>query len=133
MTDPDEKTMQQGAINGMLEALKDPYTIYVPASETKEFTKELTGDFVGIGVQVVIKDGYRTVVTPLEDTPAFRAGIQADDRIVEIDGKSTLGLSADKCIAMLTGEAGAPVTITVVMSGNTKPTRITWAHLPVLR
>jgi carboxyl-terminal processing protease len=121
VTDPDEKTMQQGAINGMLEALKDPYTIYVPASETKEFTKELTGDFVGIGVQVVIKDGYLTVVTPLEDTPAFRAGIQADDRIVEIDGKSTLGLSADKCIAMLTGEAGAPVTILVERAGQRTP------------
>jgi carboxyl-terminal processing protease len=121
VTDPDEKAMQQGAINGMLEALKDPYTIYVPAADTREFTKELTGDFVGIGVQVVVRDGYLTVVTPLEDTPAFRAGILAEDRIVEIDGKSTMGLSADKCVAMLTGEEGRPVSLVVERSGQRLP------------
>jgi carboxyl-terminal processing protease len=124
VTDTDEKAMQQAAINGMLEALKDPYTIYVPAAETREFTKELTGDFVGIGVQVLVKDGYLTVVSPLEDTPAFRAGVLADDRIVEIDGKSTMGLSADKCVAMLTGEEGKPVSIVVERSGQRVPMTI---------
>ncbi|MEX2219791.1 MAG: S41 family peptidase [Phycisphaerales bacterium] len=118
---PDEQAMQAGAISGMLEALKDPYTVYVPAAETREFTKELTGDYVGIGVQVVQKDGWLTVVAPLEDSPAFRAGVLSDDRIVEIDGKPTLGLASDTCIQMLSGEAGAAVAIVVERDGKRVP------------
>lgn len=125
VTEPDEKAMQDGAIAGMLDALKDPYTVYVPASETKEFTKGLTGDYVGIGVQVVIKEGWLTVVTPLEDTPAFNAGILAEDRIVEIDGKSTFGLSADKCVDMLSGESGAEVSIVIEREGQKVPYKLT--------
>ena len=73
--EPDTKAMQLAAIKGMVDALDDPYTVFVPAAETKDFEKELTGDFVGIGVQIVIRDGWLTVVTPLEDSPAFAAGV----------------------------------------------------------
>ncbi len=118
VTEPDLKAMQQAAISGMVESLNDPYTIYVPPVETREFTKELTGEFVGIGVQVVSRDSWLTVVTPLEDTPAFRAGIMAEDRIVEIEGKSTAGLSTDDCINLLTGVPGTPVKIVVERKGQ---------------
>src|SRR5262245_10246645 len=82
---PDEKARQRGAINGMVGALNDPYTVYVPPADTREFNKELTGDYVGIGVQINVRDGWLTVVTPLEDTPAFKLGVMADDRVVEIN------------------------------------------------
>jgi carboxyl-terminal processing protease len=121
VTDPDLKAMQQAAISGMVESLNDPYTIYVPPVETREFTKELTGEFVGIGVQVVTRDGWLTVVTPLEDTPAFRAGIMAEDRIVEIEGKSTAGLTSDDCINLLTGVPGTPVKLVIERKGQKIP------------
>lgn len=124
VVEPDLKAMQQAAITGMVEALNDPYTVYVPPTETGEFNKELTGDFVGIGVQVVTRDGWLTVVSPLEDTPAFKAGIQAEDKIVEIEGKSTFGLSSDECIALLTGQAGTPVKIVIERGGLRKPMTI---------
>ena len=117
--EPDEKAMQEGAINGMLEALNDPYTVYVPAEQTREFTKELTGDFVGIGVSVLVRDGWLTVMNLLEDTPAFKAGILPEDKIIEIEGKSTFGLTGDECVEMLTGEPGTNVNI-VVERGDRK-------------
>jgi carboxyl-terminal processing protease len=122
--EPDEKAMQQAAIKGLVESLDDPYTVYVPAAETREFEKELTGDFVGIGIQIVMKDGWLTVVTPLEDSPAFRAGVLAEDKIVEIEGKSTLGLSSDQCIDMLTGTPGTSVSIVLERDGKKIPVTV---------
>ncbi len=125
VTPPDEKTMQLAAINGMIESLNDPYTVYVPPADTKEFAKELTGDFVGIGVTVQMRNGFLTVVTPLEDTPAFKAGIMAEDKIVEVDGKTTIGLTSDQCIAMLTGEPGTQVNVVVDRDGKRLPFTLT--------
>ncbi|MCC6661829.1 MAG: S41 family peptidase [Phycisphaerales bacterium] len=123
--EPDEKAMQAGAINGMLGALNDPYTIYVPAAQTREFTKELTGDFVGIGVSILVRDGWLTVMNLLEDTPAFRAGILPEDRIIEVDGKPTFGLTGDQCVEMLTGEPGTDVKIVIERGDRKIPMTIT--------
>lgn len=125
VTEPDEKAMQLAAIQGMVESLGDPYTVYVPPTETREFTKDLTGDFVGIGVQVVTRDGWLTVVTPLEDSPAYEAGVLAGDKIVEIDGVSTLGKSSDECVSMLSGESGKPVSFVVDRAGQKVPFTVT--------
>jgi carboxyl-terminal processing protease len=121
VTDPDTKAMQLAALKGMVDALDDPYTVYVPPTDVKDFEKELTGDFVGIGVQIVIRDGWLTVVTPLEDSPAFKAGVLAEDRIVEIEGKSTFGLSSGECIELLSGEPGSKVTFVVERAGEKIP------------
>ncbi len=121
---PDEEAMQLGAIRGMLEALNDPYTEYVPPSGIREFNKDLTGDFVGIGVQIGTRDGWLTVITPLEDTPAFQAGIMPDDRIVEIEGTSTFGKTGDECVDLLTGEPGKPVSIVIERAGERIPITI---------
>lgn len=118
VTEPDTKAMQTAAIRGMIDALNDPYTVYIPEADTREFNKELTGDFVGIGVQVVLRDEWLTVVTPLEGSPAFRAGVMAEDRIVEIEGRPTLGISTDDAVSMLTGQPGTPVTIVVERAGQ---------------
>ncbi len=114
----DEKALQQAAINGMLEALNDPYTMYVPPVEKNEFSKELLGEYVGIGALIVIQDQWLTVVSPLEDSPAIRAGILPGDRIKEIDGKSTFGKTDVECVQMLTGEPGTPVKLLIERKGE---------------
>ncbi len=125
VSEPDEKAMQLAAINGLVESLNDPYTVYVPPADSKNFTKDLTGDYVGIGAQVTTRDRYLTVVTPLEDSPAFKAGILPDDRIVEIDGKSTLDMTTDASVDLLTGEPHTKVNLTIERKGEKIPFTIT--------
>lgn len=119
-----EKAMQVGAINGMLEALNDPYTVYVPPAERREFDKGLLGEYVGIGALVFTQDGWLTVASPLEDSPAFKAGVMADDRVVEIAGESTYGKTSDECVDLLSGEVGTPVNILVERNGERIPIEI---------
>ena len=118
---PDAAKLQKGAIDGMLEALNDDYAAYVPEEDVAMFDKEMTGHFSGIGCQIEIRDGWLTVVSPMEDSPAFNAGIMAGDRIIKIGEKSTFKLNADECIKLLTGEAGTPVTFTVQREGAEMP------------
>ncbi|MBI1191329.1 MAG: PDZ domain-containing protein [Tepidisphaera sp.] len=122
---PDEKAMREGAIKGMVESLNDPYTIYVPASDQQNFTKDLTGEYVGIGAQVNTQNGWLTIVSPLEDSPAFRAGLMADDRVTEIDGKTTQNMSIDDCIKLLLGEPDTKVKLTIERKGEKLPIEIT--------
>jgi carboxyl-terminal processing protease len=117
VTEPDQEKLRDGAIRGMVEALNDPYTVYVPASEARDFNKELTGEYVGIGASVGLQDGWFTIMSPLEDSPAFRVGLMSDDRVIEIDGVSTQGKSVDDCIEQLLGEAGTTVRLTIERSG----------------
>lgn len=121
VSEVDEQEMQQAALRGMVEALGDPFTTFIAPADVAEFSKGLTGDFVGIGIQVVTRDGWLTVVTPLEDSPAFRAGLMAEDRIVEIDGKTTFGLTTEQCVARLTGKAGTEVSFVVERGGERIP------------
>jgi carboxyl-terminal processing protease len=114
---PDDSTLREGAIKGMVDALADPYTVYVPASERREFNKSLTGEYVGIGAQVNMQQGWLTIVSPLEDSPAFRVGLLPDDRVVEIEGQSTQNKTVEECVDMLMGEPGTPVKITVERKG----------------
>lgn len=129
LTDEQLKKMQDGAINGMIEALGDPYTIYVPGDKVGNFNKDLTGEYVGIGASINIRDGWLTIVSPLEDSPAYRAGIMADDRVSEIDGVTTQGLSADECIAKLIGVAGTKVNIVIERKGEKIPMTLTRAPI----
>lgn len=115
---PDDKALKEGAIRGMVEALNDPYTVYVPPADKRDFNKELTGEYVGIGALVNAQDGWLTIVSPLEDSPAFRSGLMADDRVAEIDGKTTQNLSMDACVDLLMGEPGTPVNLTVERKGE---------------
>lgn len=126
---PDYKKLREGAIRGMVDALEDPYTVYVPASDTRNFTKDLTGEYVGIGAQINKPDGYLIIVTPLEDSPAYRAGLMADDRVIEVDGKSTLGLDVDGCIELLMGEPGTKVNLLVERKGERFNVEIVRDHI----
>lgn len=111
--EPDIEALQRGAIEGMLEELNDPYTAFVPRLDTERFSKDLTGEYVGIGAEVIIRDGWLTISSPLDGSPAWKAGVMADDRVVAIDGQSTEGLTINESIDLLTGQPNTKVVITV--------------------
>jgi C-terminal peptidase prc len=119
----DEQKLREGAIKGMVEALNDPYTVYVPSSQQHEFNKDLLGEYVGIGAQVNTSSGWLTIVSPLEDSPAFREGLLPDDKVLEIDGTSTQGMDVEKCVSLLMGEA-APVKLKIDCKGRVFDTTI---------
>lgn len=127
----DIEALQRGAIEGMIEELNDPYTTFVPTRDTKEFSKDLTGEYVGIGAEVQIRDGWLTISSPLDGSPAWKAGVMADDRVVEIDGESTEGLTIDESIDLLTGEPRTKVTITVERGAETLNIDIIRDHIKV--
>jgi carboxyl-terminal processing protease len=129
---PDLKKLQEGAIKGMVEALNDPYTVFVPAADTADFTKDLLGEYVGIGASITQRDGWLEIVSPLEDSPSYRAGLMAEDRISEIEGVSTQNVPIDECIKRLMGEPGTKVKITVSRKGETLNFELTRAKIKTL-
>lgn len=110
---PDEQKMQRAAIDGLVNSLDDPYTTFVPPSDKNEFDKQLRGTYVGIGAEVNKQDGYLTIVSPMADSPALHAGIRSGDKVLEIEGESTLDFSIQECIDKLLGEPGTDVHIKV--------------------
>ena len=109
----DEKTLQQAAINGMLEKL-DPYTIYVPPARKEEFDRMLEGTFKGVGVQLSRReDGWVEVVTPIDGSPAWKAGVMAGDLIVKVNNESMAGKPLSEVVSRIGGELGTQVTLTV--------------------
>ena len=110
---PDKAAMQEAAIEAMVDALDDPYTVFIPQAAEAEFNKALRGTYVGIGAEVHIVNDYLTIISPLEDSPALEAGVRAGDVVLEIEGADTLGRSVDECIEQLLGEPGTSATIRV--------------------
>ena len=115
----DSKDLIYGAIKGMLETL-DPHSAFMPPNMYKEMQEETKGRFEGLGIEITIKDGVLAVVSPIEDTPAFKAGILAGDQILKIDGELTKNLSLMECVKRLRGPKGTKVTITIMREGFTK-------------
>lgn len=110
--DIDLNKVIQGAIQGMLKTLDDPYTRYMdPQALKREQEDMFLGHFGGLGIIISMKDDQLTIISPIEDTPAFRAGIKAGDKIVEIDGKSTEGIELNEAVDILRGEKGTEVTL----------------------
>ncbi len=108
-----------GAIHGMLATL-DRYSVYMEPTEASEFNDQTQGQFGGLGIQIDVVDGWLTVIEPLPGTPAAEAGLTSSDRIVEIEGESTKGISIYNAIKKLKGEPGTQVTITVARQGETE-------------
>lgn len=128
----DIKKAIHGAIQGMLESL-DPHTTFMTPEVYKEMQTETRGSFGGLGFEITIRDKVLTVVAPIEDTPAWRAGIQSGDQILRVDGKSTKDISLMEAVRMMRGPQGTQVTITIMRSGFTEPTDIslTRAIIPI--
>lgn len=113
--DPDKTEYQDliyGALNGMLRAL-DPHSQFMKPKAYKDMREDTAGKFAGIGVVIGLREGRLTVISPIEDTPAFRAGLTARDRILKIDGDDTTGLGLSDAVGKLRGEKGAPVQLTI--------------------
>lgn len=106
----------QGAIKGMLSSL-DPHSSYLKPDDFKELTMETKGSFTGIGIEITIKDGFLTVVSPIEGTPAFQQGLKAGDKILKIDGEPTKDLSLMDSVKKLRGPKGSEVTISIHREG----------------
>lgn len=101
------------AIETMIASLNDPYTKFLDPKEFSEETNSIKGSLKGIGIQIGVKDGKLMVIAPIEDTPAERAGILADDEILEIDGRSTKGITVDKAADQIRGKEGTQVTLLI--------------------
>jgi len=115
---PSVKERLFGAIEGLVASYDDPYTVYFPPEEAKQFAETISGSFAGVGMEIGIKDSVLTVVAPLKGTPAEAAGIKAGDQIVTIDGKSTDGLSVDKAVSQIRGPIGTTVQLTIIRGGK---------------
>ena len=113
---PEEKL--QGAIDGLVGAYDDPYTVYLPPVEASSFDENISGNFSGVGMEVGIREGLVTVIAPLPDTPAEGAGIIAGDVIVAIDEVSTEGMRIDEAVKLIRGEKGTVVTLQVFREGE---------------
>src|SRR4051812_23850310 len=116
-----ETDLYQKATRGMLEQLKDPYSVLLTGDDYKALTEQTSGNYAGLGIQIDVRDGWITVVAPLPETPAERAGIETGDQIIEVDGKSTEGWKSDQAVKALRGEAGSKIGITIRRAGINDP------------
>jgi carboxyl-terminal processing protease len=116
----EQRTLIQGAINGMMRSL-DPHSSFMTADMYKELEVETRGSFGGIGIEITIFKDILTVVSPIEDTPAFKAGIKAGDQIIKIDGKSTKDITIIEAVGKLRGQKDTKVTLTIMRESLDKP------------
>jgi len=116
----ESRKLIEGAINGMMKSL-DPHSAYMTSDMYKELEVETRGSFGGIGIEITIKKDVLTVVSPIEDTPAFNAGIKAGDHIIQIDGKSTKDITIIEAVKKLRGPKDTKVTITIMRENMPKP------------
>ncbi|HOF42921.1 MAG TPA: S41 family peptidase, partial [Candidatus Moranbacteria bacterium] len=114
----DAKELFYGAIKGMMHATSDPYTDFFDPEENKKFSEDISGNFEGIGAELGIKQGILTIIAPLKDTPAEKAGLRSGDKIINIDGKSTGDMSVDEAVDNIRGPRGTTVTLTIFREGD---------------
>ncbi|KMK77455.1 S41 family peptidase [Alkalihalobacillus pseudalcaliphilus] len=117
----DQTQLVEGAINGMLETLDDPYSDYMDQETAKQFEESLDSHFEGIGAEVSMVDGKVTIVAPIRDSPAERAGLQPNDQIIKIEGETIEGLSLNEAVLQIRGEKGTTVNLTIERPGATEP------------
>ena len=121
----DAVELSRGAIKGMLDVLDDPYASYLDRKQYSVETQDLKGFFEGIGAEVTMRDGKLTIVAPLPDTPADKAGMRPGDTILEIDGESTEGISVLEAVNKIRGPKGSPVDLVVLHITGSNPVALT--------
>lgn len=120
----DTKKLIYGAINGMLSSL-DPHSQFMPPDMFKELKIDTKGSFGGLGIEISVKDGFLTVISPIEDTPAFKAGIKAGDQIIKIEDKFTKDMNIMDAVKLMRGTKGTKVTLMIMREGFDKPKEFT--------
>ena len=116
----DDKDLIYGAIKGMINSL-DPHSSFMSPEAFKEMQVDTKGEFGGLGIQIGVKDNLLTVIAPIEDTPAYKAGIKAGDKIIKINGESTRNMSINDAVTKLRGHKGTSVTITIMREEFEEP------------
>lgn len=119
-----DKTLLENAIRGMLSGL-DPHSTYLDAEGYKDLQVGTTGEFGGLGIEVGMEDGFVKVISPIDDTPAQRAGVQAGDLIVRLDSKPVKGMTLHQAVNIMRGKVGTDIVLTIVREGEDKPLEIT--------
>ena len=113
LIDVDDAELVEDAINGMLQSL-DPHSSYVGPDGFKDLQVNTSGEYGGLGMEVTSESGVVKVISPIDDTPAFKAGIKSGDYLTEIDGESIIGLTLNEAVDRMRGKPGEPITITVI-------------------
>jgi carboxyl-terminal processing protease len=121
--DVSDKELFDNAIKGMLEGL-DPHSTFLNEKDFKDLQIGSKGEFGGLGIEVTMEEGFVKVITPIDDTPAFKAGIKPGDFIIEIDGKSVKGMSLNQAVDLMRGKVGAPILLTVARENQNAPLEI---------
>jgi len=121
----DAQKMVYGAIAGMLKALGDPYTVFFTPAENESFSQSLKGNFEGIGAEIGIRNDILTVISPLENSPAKKAGLKSGDKILKIDDKITTDLTAEEAVGLIRGPKGTKVRLNIARDGWTEAKEIT--------
>ena len=117
---PDDKKLIENAINGMLTSL-DPHSSYLNAKHFQDMQVQTRGEFGGLGIEVTMEKGVVKVVSPIEDTPASRAGVLSGDFITHLDGESITGLTLNQAVEKMRGPVNTPLTLTIVRKGREEP------------
>lgn len=121
-TSPEERVW--GAISGLTNSLKDPYTVFLPPEDAKLFESEISGNFEGVGMEIGIKDEVLTVIAPLKGTPAERAGVLPGDKIIKINDEPSALLKVEQAVKIIRGKRGTEVRLTLQRNGKREPLEI---------
>ncbi|MBY0122742.1 S41 family peptidase [Bacillus sp. S/N-304-OC-R1] len=113
----DKEKLINGAINGMVDALDDPYSDYMSVDEAKSFHQSISSSFEGIGAEIQEQGGFIFVVTPIKGSPAEKAGLKPNDKILSVDGKSIQGMSATEAVTLIRGKKGTKVELSIQRAG----------------
>lgn len=113
-----DTTLFYGAIEGLVGSLGDPHSTYFPPVQAREFAKDLSGEFEGIGAEIGLREKQLTVIAPLPGSPAEKAGLKLGDKIFSIDGKDTAGVSLDEAVGSIRGKRGTTVVLTILHEGS---------------
>ncbi|MDW0109575.1 lmo1851 family serine protease [Sporosarcina aquimarina] len=122
--DIDDKAVLDGAINGMVDSLDDPYSDYLNTEETENLMENISSSFQGIGAEIQEADGYIKVVSPIKNSPAEKEGLLPNDLIQEVDGKSIQGMSSSEAVMLIRGEKGTTVTLTIKRGEKAEPFQV---------
>lgn len=116
----DDQQLLYGAIRGMVSGLDDPYTVFFDPDEAKRFNEDVQGKFYGIGIEIGVRNKALTVIAPLDDSPAARAGLKSGDVVVQIDGKDTSDMTLNDAVSKIRGDRGSTVKLTIMQKDTTE-------------